>query len=209
MTFYRSLIALSFLFLFSCQSDDEDTFQNQNIVLEKSIAQYLIHISAVCQGCFTLTWNKLRGPRGSPHESHQSVQISFCGRIPYNGYRKFIGPSNETMAACPSGEDRMTEVNSRERIQSFIKDNIKDDELKHESTVTREMEPKLKYFMVDRYLVKVISSKSIANFISFVNSFWDVEIYAEFDYLNIGYTEAFVTGTLQEDADQADKMVVA
>ncbi len=32
MTFYRSLIALSFLFLFSCQTDDEDTSQNQNIV---------------------------------------------------------------------------------------------------------------------------------------------------------------------------------
>ena len=84
----------------------------------------------------------------------------------------------------------MTEVNSREIIQSFIKDNIKGDELKHESTVTREMEPKLKYFMVDRYLVKVISSKSIANFISFVNLFWDVEIYVESDYLNIGYTDA-------------------
>jgi len=32
MTFYRSLIALSFLFLFSCQSDDEGTSDNQNIV---------------------------------------------------------------------------------------------------------------------------------------------------------------------------------
>lgn len=84
----------------------------------------------------------------------------------------------------------MTGVNSREKIQSFIECNIKDDELEYESTVTREMEPKLKYFLIDRYQVKVPSSRSLPNFISFVNSFWDVEIYVEFDYLNIGYTNA-------------------
>jgi len=127
---------------------------------------------------------------GPPYEPHQSVQILFCVWISYNGYRKFIGPGNETVAACPSGEDRMTEVNSRERIHSFIKCNIKDDELEHQCTVTREIEPKLKYFIIDRYLVKIPSSRSLTNFISFVNSFWDVEIYAEFDYLNIGYTDA-------------------
>lgn len=80
--------------------------------------------------------------------------------------------------------------NSRQDIQSFIKDNFNDYELKHKATITTDMEPRLKYFMIDRYTVEVLSHKSINKLIGFVNSLWDVEIYFAFGYLCIGYTDS-------------------
>ena len=98
--------------------------------------------------------------------------------------------------------------NSREIIWAFIKENFEDNELKNVSTVTREMEPKLRYSIIDRYLVKVHSRRSLTKLISFVNSIFDVEIYVELGYLNIGYTDAFVLGTLQDDINHPDKDLV-
>ena len=108
--------------------------------------------------------------------------------------------------------------NSRQKIKTFISDNFQDHELKHKSTVTREIEPKLKYFMVDRYTPKVISPESLYQLISFVNTLWDVEAYFAFNYLCIGYTDnefgnahncmrldAFVPGQPVDIPDQADK----
>ena len=107
--------------------------------------------------------------------------------------------------------------NSRQNILSFIKDNFKDHELKHKATITTEIEPRLKYFMIDRYTVKILSHESLNKLIGFVNSLWDVELYFAFGFLCIGYTDnefgngrkcmrldAFVPGQLCDLTDQAD-----
>ena len=80
-------------------------------------------------------------------------------------------------------------INSRQEIQSFIKDNFQDHELKHKATITTDMEPRLKYFMIDRYRVNILSHESLNKLIGFVNSLWDVEIYFAFGFLCIGYTD--------------------
>lgn len=107
--------------------------------------------------------------------------------------------------------------NSRRDIQSFIKDNFKDHELKHKATITTDMEPRLKYFMIDRYRVEVLSHESLNKLIGFVNSLWDVEMYFAFGYLCIGYTDsdfgngrdcmrlnAFFPGQLWDPDEQAE-----
>jgi len=108
--------------------------------------------------------------------------------------------------------------NSRQDILSFIKDNFKDYELKHKSTVTREIEPRLKYFIIDRYTVNVLPPESLTKLASIVNALWDVELFFSFGYLCIGYTDnefgncrncmrldAFVGSQISDHLDQADK----
>jgi len=77
--------------------------------------------------------------------------------------------------------------NSRERILEFIKYNFKNDEFEQLNTVTKEMEPRLKYSVIDRYLVNVKSRKALKKFIRFANSFWDVEVFVFLGHLCIGY----------------------
>lgn len=108
--------------------------------------------------------------------------------------------------------------NSRKDIQSFIRDNINDHELKYKATLTREMEPRLKYFIIDRYTLNVLTSESINKLLSIVNTLWDVELFFGFGYLCIGYTDSefgngrncmrlddFVSGQPTDHTDQVDK----
>ena len=108
--------------------------------------------------------------------------------------------------------------NSRQKIKTFISDNFQDHELKHKSTVTREIEPTLKYFLIDRYTVEFLPPESLYKLVGFVNALWDVKAYFAFNYLCIGYTDtefgnakncmrldAFVPGQLVDLTDQADK----
>ena len=104
--------------------------------------------------------------------------------------------------------------NSRERILEFIKYNFEDNEIEQLNTVTREMEPRLKYSIIDRYLVDVKSRKALKKFIRFANSFWDVEVFVFLGHLCIGYNNEdtnqvdkdFVTPALSAEACSTDKV---
>lgn len=108
---------------------------------------------------------------------------------------------------------------SRINVQSFIKDTFSDHEIKFKHTISREIEPHLKYLMVDRYSVNQLSSELLHDLMSLTDTHNDIEIYFAFGYLCIGYCEkdygncmrldAFVPGQLYDHADQADKDFVS
>lgn len=105
--------------------------------------------------------------------------------------------------------------NSRLDVHAFINNTFEDHELKFKHSISRELEPHLKYLRVDRYSVNQLSSELLHDLISLTDTHTDIEIYFAFGYLCIGYCErdygnsmrldAFVPGHFQEDTNQADK----
>ena len=105
--------------------------------------------------------------------------------------------------------------NSRLEIHSFITNTFQDHELKFKHSISRELEPHLKYLRVDRYSVNQLSSGLLHDLMSLTDTHKDIEIYFAFGFLCIGYCEreygdcmrldAFVPGQFQDDTVQADK----
>ena len=110
-------------------------------------------------------------------------------------------------------------ANSRDDIHSFFQNTFTDQEIQFKHSISREIEPHLKYLRVDRYAVNQLSSELLRNLMSLSDIHKDIEIYFAFGYLCIGYCErdygdcmrldAFVTGIFQEDTNQIDKDFVA
>ena len=109
--------------------------------------------------------------------------------------------------------------NSRLDVHSFIKNSFTDHELKFKHSISREIEPHLKYLRVDRYIVSSLSSELLHDLMSLTDTHKDIEIYFAFGFLCIGYCEreygdcirldAFVPGQLTDHSDQADKAFVS
>ena len=106
-------------------------------------------------------------------------------------------------------------ANSRDVIHSFFQNTFTDQEIQFKHSISREIEPHLKYLRVDRYAVNQLSSELLRNLMSLSDIHKDIEIYFAFGYLCIGYCErdygycmrldAFVPGQLVDFTDQADK----
>jgi hypothetical protein len=104
--------------------------------------------------------------------------------------------------------------NSRDGVHSFMT-RFEQHEIKFQHTISREIEPHLKYLMVDRYAVNQLSSELLRDLMSLTDIHNDIEIFFAFGYLCIGYCErdygncmrldAFVSGQLVDLTDQADK----
>jgi hypothetical protein len=105
-------------------------------------------------------------------------------------------------------------VNSRDGVHSFMT-RFKKHEIIFKHTISREIEPHLKYLRVDRYAVNQLSSELLRDLMSLTDIHNDIEIYFAFGYLCIGYCErdfgncirldAFVPGQLQDHTCQVDK----
>ena len=105
--------------------------------------------------------------------------------------------------------------NSRLDVHSFIKNSFTDHELQFKHSISREIEPHLKYLRVDRYVVSSLSSELLHDLMSLTDTHKDIEIYFAFGFLCIGYCEreygdcmrldAFVPAQLRIHTDQADK----
>ena len=106
-------------------------------------------------------------------------------------------------------------ANSRDDIHSFFQNTFTDKEIKFKHSISREIEPHLKYLRVDRYQVNQLSSELLGDLMSLTDTHTDIEIYFAFGYLCIGYCErdygncmrldAFVPGQLVDLTDQVDK----
>lgn len=89
---------------------------------------------------------------------------------------------------------------SRLAIQEYIDQNFKGYELTHDSSITKATEPRLKYNRIDRYSVKVISSKALGLFIDYINQCKCVELYFAFGFLCIGFMDREYGETMRLDA---------
>lgn len=80
-------------------------------------------------------------------------------------------------------------ITTRQQIHEFIADNFTKHELKQVSSITRDIEPKLKYCVIDRYAGTYISGGSFIQLSKKVNQFRHIDLFFAFGYLCIGYTD--------------------
>lgn len=107
--------------------------------------------------------------------------------------------------------------NTREKIQEFIENHFSE-ELTHISHLSKDMEPRLKYHIIDRYCMNDFTDENLRRLQTKVNRLPDVELYICNSYLNIAYSDPllgighncmklddFVSRSLQACSCQADK----
>lgn len=79
--------------------------------------------------------------------------------------------------------------NHRDKIQEFISNNF--DDIIFKSTISKDVEPRLRYFIIDRYDMCYIYHgvpipRKLTNF---TNRFRDVDVFFSLGYLCIGYSD--------------------